>query len=204
MRVDLKLDGTTKAGGTALIVHNERTVDALDPFVKAIKAVRTRGATDEEHLDKSRLEFLAALYTDPVITPDSLKGAIVMPTWNVVRCLQDGAKRYKRGPDVLRGIQPLVESVPIRYEGDSAKTPEALWKAGTFALRKGVGIGSKKVMKTRPIFREWSLVVPIEVDTEIFNVGDLEVLWRAAGRYAGLCEMRPIYGRFNATLEVVK
>jgi hypothetical protein len=56
-------------------------------------------------------------------------------------------------------------------------------------------------MRTRPFFAEWSAELPIEVDAQVFDLGALATIWHDAGIYAGLGEMRPVYGRFNGTIE---
>ncbi len=206
MKVTLNLDGRTASGGSALITHNERLLDPLDDFTKAISHITgMRKKTEANHLDIARLEFFGGLYTDPVIeTPGDIDGQVAgMPAWNIIRCLQDGAKRHKLGLDVLRGVYPLVTFVPLTYESKIKDVTE-MWTSGKHAIRKGVGVGQKKVMRTRPMFNEWQCSLPIEIDSEIWDVHKLTVAWRDAGKFAGLCELRPVYGRFNATLTVDK
>lgn len=202
MQVTLHLDGRTESGGSALIMHSERLADPLDDFTKAIAAIsKKRGKTEADHLEIARLEFLGGLYTDPAIcyplTDD--KVSIAIPAWNVLRCLQDGGKRHKRGADVPRGIYPLAEFAPLSYDGPSQ--PEALWKDGGFSLRKSVGVQRSRTMRTRPIFTDWQVSLAIEVDAKVFDVHALEAIWRDAGTYAGLGDMRPVYGRFVGTVQ---
>lgn len=197
MQVTLKL-----AGETALVMHNERMADPLDPFKIAVAEITgKRKKTIPDHEEIGRLEFFGGLYTEPPLdfplTGEKCEPSI--PAWNILRCLQDGGKRFKRGVDVPRGIHPLTENAKLLYEGPS--DPEALWKDGGFSLRKTVGVQKSRMMRTRPIFPEWSAELPIEVDSLIFNLEDLRLIWAAAGTYAGLGEMRPVFGRFIATIE---
>lgn len=196
MQVTLRLDGLS-----ALVTHAERLADPLDHFTRAIAAVsKKRGKTDADHEEIARLEFLGGLYTDPVLTlPLNGKKAVpVLPAWNILRCLQDGARRHKRGLDVPRGIYPLVESVPIEFDGPT--DPAKMWRDGRFTLRKSVGIQRSRTMRTRPFFAEWGASLPIEVDPTVFDLDTLATLWREAGVYAGLGEMRPVYGRFTGSV----
>jgi hypothetical protein len=196
MKMILKLDGTTASGGTPLVTHHERLADPLEPIVREIAAVsKKRTKTEADHMEIARLEFLGGMYVNA-------KGEPCLPSWNILRCLQDGAKRHKKGVDVPRGIAPLVHDVELHYHGDDERDPDKMWKAGTFSLRKTVGIQRSRTMRTRPIFTEWSAELPIEVDPVIFDLDTLELCWGDAGRYAGLGEMRPIYGRFAGTIEV--
>lgn len=205
MRYTLILDGRTEAGGSPLIMHNERLNDPLDPITRELAKVTGKTKkTEVDHAEMGRIEFYGALYTDPAIPSvaelKSYEGAVVLPSWNIFRSLQEGAKQIKLGRAVLRGVVPLTEYVPLEYAGP--ESPVDLWNAGTFSLRKGVGIGTKKVMRTRPIFTDWQASLDIEVDPEMLDGDKLAECWRRAGLYAGLGDMRPVYGRYAAKVEV--
>lgn len=194
MKLLLKLDGTTDSGGSPLIMHNERLADPLDDYTRAIAAVsKKRNKTDADHLEIGRLEFLGGLYTNG--------NGPCLPAWNILRCLQDGAKRHKRGVDVLRGVYPLPEHADVIYDGP--RDPDEMWKAGGFALRKTVGVQRARTVRTRPIFVDWKCELPVEVDPTVFDTDTLQNVWREAGVYAGIGDMRPIHGRFAATIEVL-
>jgi hypothetical protein len=196
VKVKLMLDGTTAAGGAALVCHNERLADPLDPLVREIAAVsKKRNKTEADHLEIARLEFLGGLYTNG--------NGPCLPAWNILRCLQDGAKRHKRGVDVLRGVYPLTDHADLFYDGDDNRDPAKMWKAGTYSLRKTVGIQRSRTMRTRPMFTEWSCELDVEVDPVVFDLDTLANCWKDAGKYAGIGEMRPVYGRFVGTLEEV-
>jgi hypothetical protein len=195
VKVLLKLDGRTASGGAPLIMHNERLADPLDPIVRDIAAIsKKRNKTEADHAEIGRLEFHGGLYTNG--------NGPCLPAWNVLRCLQDGATRHKRGKDVLRGVYPLVDHADVQYDGprDTAE----MWSDGGYALRKSVGVQRARTMRTRPIFVEWQAELPIEVDPVIFDIDTLENCWRDAGKYAGIGDMRPIYGHFKATLKEEK
>lgn len=193
-------------GEAAMVHHNERLADPLDEITRAISAITAiRKKTEAQHIEIARLEFLGGLYLSG---PAKLKeghlipedGAVpTFPAWNVLRCLQVGASRHKRGPDVLRGVRPLVESSTLIYDGPT--DPNEMWRTGEFALRKTVGVQRNRLVRTRPIFWPWTITVPVNVDPVIFDIDTLAVMWRDAGRYAGLGEMRPVYGCFTGTIE---
>lgn len=195
MKVLLKLDGRSKAGGSPLVMHNERLADPLDDIVRAIAAIsKKRNKTEADHLEIARQEFEGGLYTNG--------NGPCLPAWNILRCLQDGAKRHKRGADVLRGVYPVADHADVIYDGP--RETEALWKDGSFALRKTVGIQRARTMRTRPIFRDWRSELLVEVDPTIWDLDTLANCWKDAGVYAGIGEMRPVYGRFTATLKEEK
>lgn len=208
MQVTLVATGHTASGGTPLVMHNERLVDPVDEFVMAIAAISgKRKKTHADHADMSRLEFYGGMYTTEPLTLayiDATKRpkngmAPCVPAVNVLRCLQQGGTKDKRGLDVLRGVHPVVDSATLTYDGPT--DPVELYKDGRFLLRKSVGVQRARTMRSRPIFAEWSLRLPVEVDQHVFNIETVENIWAYAGRYVGLGEMRPIHGRFAATIE---
>jgi hypothetical protein len=193
VKVLLKLDGRASAGGSALVMHNERLADPLEPIVREIAAIaKKRNKTEADHMEIARLEFGGGLYTNG--------NGPCLPAWNILRCLQDGAKRHKRGQDVLRGVYPIGEHADVQYDGP--RETEALWADGAFALRKTVGIQRSRTMRTRPIFTDWQCELPVEVDATVLDFDTLLVCWVDAGKFAGIGEMRPVYGRFAASASV--
>jgi hypothetical protein len=195
LKVLLKLDGRSDSGGSPLVMHHERLADPLDEHARAIAAIaKKRNKTEADHMEIGRLEFHGGMYVNG-------NGPCV-PAWNILRCLQDGAKRHKRGADVLRGVYPLSEHADVVYDGP--RDPDKMWKDGGFALRKTVGVQRQRTVRTRPIFTEWQAELEVEVDSTVFDLDTLANCWRDAGVYAGLGEMRPVYGRFKATVEEVK
>jgi hypothetical protein len=202
MQVTLRLDGRSASGGAPLVCHNERLADPLDEYVQAIQGFsKKRNKTIDDHEQIAYLEFLGGLYTSPALDwpIDGTNPAPCLPAWNILRCLQDGGRRQKRGMDVPRGVMPLGESALIQYDGPS--DPQKMWEAGGFSLRKSVGVQRSRTMRTRPFFADWQATLPIEVDSTVFDMHTLQNIWKDAGIYAGLGEMRPVYGRFIGTIE---
>lgn len=194
MRVVFTFDGRTEAHGSPLICHNERLSDPLDPHTRGIAEISgKRKKTEADHLELARREFLGGLYSNG--------NGPYLPAWNLLRCIQDGAKRIKRGKDVLRGIHPLIEETDILYDGP--RDPDELWKKRDegFMLRKGVGVTTNRVMRTRPLFKEWKAVLPCEVDPNVFDLDTLRQIAELAGKYDGLGDMRPIHGRSTISVD---
>jgi|SRR5262245_37782628 len=201
MKLTLIADGSKAAGGpSTLITHNERLADPLDEFVKEIGGLsKKRNKTEADQLEIGRLEFYGGLYTSPQISsPADVNGqAIVVPAWNILRCLQAGATRQKRGKDVLRGVYPLAEHAVLEFDGPADIVDR--WLLG-YWLRKTVGVQRSRTVRTRPIFTSWRFELPVEVDPIVFDIHTIKVAWKDAGTYEGMAEMRPVFGRFNGTV----
>lgn len=189
MQVVLTFDGREAVNGSPILCHNERLADPLDPAARAVAEISgKRGKTEADHLELARREFEGGLYLGD--------NGPVIPAMNMLRCVQEGAKRIKKGKDVLRGIVPLEDAADLDYDGP--RDVDSLWKEG-FWLRKGVGVGTSRVIRTRPCFKDWRVILPIEVDAEIWDIHKLQEVCTLAGKFAGLGDMRPIQGRCKIT-----
>jgi hypothetical protein len=214
MKVILEANGRTEVGGTPLVMHSERLVDPLDEFNIAIAGHSgKRKKTLADHTEMARFEFFGGMYTEPPLTMAMIastngkgSGAIpVIPAVNILRCLQGGASaKSKDGENVKRGVHFLEDFAVLEFDGP--KDPVALYQDpdAKYSLRKSVGIQRKRTMRTRPLFADWWLELPVEIDANVFNLATVKAAWEYAGRYVGLCEMRPIYGRFVGTVREEK
>jgi len=173
-------------------MHNERLSDPLDEYARALKEISgKKNKTDADLLEMARREFMGGLYVNG--------NGPCIPADNVLACITEGARRYKKGKNVDRGLFPLVQEVDLLYDGP--RKPDQLWKEREqFSLRKGVNVMGKKVIRTRPLFEDWALEFPFEVDAEIFDLDELQMIVVAAGRYAGLGDRRPRMGRFAGSV----
>lgn len=191
MRIILKIDGTT-----GLVMHNERLADPLDEYTKAIKEITSKGTkqTDTDRAEVARLEWFGGLYHDTDI------GAYV-PSWNVIRCIENAGKITKKGTAVIRALAPVTERLSVVYDGP--RKPTELWERPEFRLRKMVGIQRNRVSRMRPIFRRWGLEFEVEFMEDVLTFSDFEMVAQQAGRSEGLCDARKLgYGRFN--VEVIR
>jgi hypothetical protein len=56
-------------------------------------------------------------------------------------------------------------------------------------------------MRTRPMFRDWSVEVDCEVDGGLLNVETLQSIATDAGNMVGIGDHRPRYGRFQCAIQ---
>jgi hypothetical protein len=181
---------TIKITGIApLLQHNGQLANPLNPLAKKMKEVTSiRKKTDEHHLQLQELEFLAGLYLDE-------KRRVIIPSEVIESCLVEGAKKAKLGKAFKAAVSVMEDSL-LDYNGP--KTPEALWQqAETFADVRGVRVGGSRIMRTRPIFRQWSLAFTVTWDDEQINQEQLRKAVEDAGAMVGLCDYRPKFGRFS-------
>lgn len=177
-------------GISTLLTHNERLANKMDPIAREMAVISSkRKKTDDDLVELARLEMLGGVY----VTDD---GTVGMPTWNVFRTLQEGAKVNRLGKAVERAILPAgPDIVPIKHDGPS--TPEAMWEAQCFDQRS-VKVGTAKVTRTRPAFNNWVIETTFVIDTEILRWDEFLMIAENAGRLVGIGDYRPRFGRFEA------
>lgn len=184
MRVTTRL-----IGRTPLLQHNIQLANPDNPWAKKISAVTAkRKKTEEDRQEISRLEFQGSLYVD--------NGIVVVPTTNIRKCYQEAAKISKRGKDVARAVNALELTTPLVYEGP--QTVEGLVADQEFFDLTMVGVGTKRVLRTRPIFRTWALSCDWELITAAMDYEDFVGIATLAGTIEGLGDNRTGgYGRFD-------
>jgi hypothetical protein len=182
-------------GRSPLLMHNGQLADPLNPFVKSIGVLTSKARkTDDDLWQIRRLEFEGGLYFDPAIGP-------FVPAENVESMLQTAAKQSRHGAAVQRGVIVQDNEVPLLYEGP--RTVDAMWEDfDAYALVKRVVVNrGSSTMRCRPCFRSWAVEFDVLVDETQINPADFTEVVKRAGNYFGLCDYRPRYGRYEATVE---
>lgn len=176
-------------GVAPLILHNGQTCDPLNKFTKMLKeATSKRKKTDADHLEVSRIEFHAGLYVGP-------NNNIIMPAANLTSCIAKGAQKSKLGKDFKSSVF-VFENSPIKFK-DMEKSPTELWDMGEeYVLRSKVKVGTSSVIRTRPIFRDWSLDLQVSFNPEVVNESSITKALKDAGMLIGLGDWVPQNGRF--------
>jgi len=183
----------TLTGTEPLVMHSARLADPLDAATKALKAVSSkRVKTDDDREEMARLEFIGGLYLDADLGP-------YVPGENLERCLVDAAKITKSGRKVQQGVFVKTNVNPLAYGGP--RDADGLWADANFRLVKSVKVQANRVMRTRPMFRQWRLDAEGVLDTAVLSIDDLRSIAETAGTRIGLGDYRPRYGRFTVEVE---
>ncbi|SLD35244.1 hypothetical protein [Mycobacteroides abscessus] len=185
-------------GINPLLMHNSRLSDEFDPIVKAIKKITAKKTkqTEDDRWEKRRLEFLGSLYFDETVGP-------YMPGLNIEQCLLHAARMTKNGKDIERGLRITSDINPIAYDGP--RDLDGLWDKGNAAHvhNASVKVQRARIIRTRPVFRQWATVAEGMFDPEILDFESLLSFGEKAGQYIGLGDWRPRFGTFEATIKEV-
>jgi len=193
MRIHIEITGKTP-----LMMHNERLADQDDPITKQIKEYTDKGSdkTENDKATVSLLEWRGGLYLDA-------KDEICMPSANVIRCFYNAATVTKAGKKIERGLSPIELSVPLVTDGP--RHVDKLIKLPEYFDRRMVGIGKRRIKRTRPFFPKWSFEIDFEMLEDVLNLSALVNIVDLAGRAVGLADARRIgYGRFDAQVTKLK
>jgi hypothetical protein len=179
----------TLRGQSPLIVHNGQLADPLNPFAKALKAANAkRKKTDADHAAIADIEWKGGLYVDA-------DGRPIVPSRVLEAVIAKGAMRSKEGKSALSGMFVETDGV-LRFRGDGRSIDE-MQADPNFRITVGVRVGQSRVMRTRPIFHDWSLTFDVSVSTDVVtDAAQLRRWIESAGEYVGIGDWRPRYGRY--------
>lgn len=188
--IKLKIKGTRP-----LLMHSDAGCNPLNPTNKEmaglVKANRGTKKTDERTEEIAKLEFMVSMYFDPELGP-------YLPGVNIESAIVAGGKLSKMGAQLKRAVEVMDERCALEYKGP--RDIEGLWKGGFLDVRS-VKVTTSRVMRCRPLFREWSTTCEILFDPEMINREELIKCATDAGQYVGIGDYRPKFGRFE--VEVV-
>lgn len=188
----------TLTGTSPLIMHSSRLADPDDFYVREIRKLinKKTDQTEDDRLEKYRLQFAGGLYHDEEIGP-------YLPLPNLVRSLRNAANlvlKNRGGKQIERGFAPLGQRAPLQYKGP--REVDALWGDGDpdtnkFIDRRIAKVGSGKMPICRPIFPEWSAAFEFELDGNEIDTDMFAAYAEKAGRAEGVGDGRRLgYGRY--------
>lgn len=183
----------TLKGTSPILLHNPRMVDPEFEINRQIKAITSkRKKTDEDLRLIEKLEWYGGMYE-----MQNGNGKIVsQPTAKLRKCIVNTARISKLGKMVERALSFTALDVPLIYEGP--KDIDKLFQDKNYHSRLSVGIGNKRVMRVRPKFFPWGLVIDgLFIEDAGINFDEFERIVELAGLVEGIGDNRVNgYGRF--------
>ncbi|HEX6827140.1 MAG TPA: hypothetical protein VF077_12555 [Nitrospiraceae bacterium] len=178
----------TLTGVVPIMMHSGQLADPLNRWSKAIKAISgKRMKTEADHEEMARLEWFGSLYLD--------NGSPCIPGIAMQATLINASKTLKKGPKAKAGL--LCETnFPLVYDGPA--DPQKLWLDERFRDRTAMVVQQARVMRTRPVFPEWSATIAIAFNDELLNIADVDAFVAIGGHTIGLLESRPRFGRYQS------
>lgn len=185
-------------GNSPLIMHGDRYANPLDPMTKEHKVLTgKRKKTDEDQLLIALSEMRGAMYWNSRLGP-------YLPGANIRSAIVNGGKLNKLGKQIQRSTMMAEPEVPLEYEG--SRDRETLIQDPQFQDCRGVVVSGRRIMRYRPIFREWAAQFAIYYEPSAINPEDIELAATNAGLLIGIGDFRPerggMFGRFS--VEIVR
>lgn len=169
--------------------HDDKTANPFNEYTKRLKAISgKRKKTDEDYMELAAIEWAASLYHTPnkgyFIKAECFEGTFLA-----------AAKAFKQGTIFQQSVRIPIDPV-FRFKHDKL-IPDELYKLDEYKDLRNVKINKVKILRCRPIFNEWSTEIEIWYDEERLNEADIINFAEYGGRYIGVCDYRPKYGRFS-------
>ena len=178
-------------GKAPLLMHNGQLADPLNPFAIALAAsVKSSSKKTGAGIAETRkYEWFGSLYLDEA-------GHVCIPADMVLAMAIMGAKKSKQGMNAKSGVYTNKSSFKLEYKGP--KDPNKLYEDPRFVDCRGAKVPSGgRVMRTRPVFREWAVEIEMVIDTEVIDTNEVCIALDKAGQLIGLGDFRPRFGRFE-------
>lgn len=172
--------------GDRLMLHNDQLANPFNEYAQELKKLNAqRKKSLEVYTEVAKVEFMGGLYYDETMGP-------YMPAHCLHKLLIVGGKKRKMGTVIAQNIIISKDINPILYSGP--RTREELWEQKFYDQRLvGIG-GTSKVLRTRPLFRNWKInftakAFPGAINEEAVRqaIEDAEMIGLGDGRptYAG-------------------
>lgn len=175
-------------GDAPMIQHNGQTADPLNRYAKEMKVISARRKKTDSDLEQlARIEFTAGLYLG--------ENGPMIPSMMMDACIIEAAKKNREGVLAKSGFF-TVGNAELVYDGP--RLADELWQDDRFRLSVPVRIQQSRVVRTRPIFPEWSATVTIQYEESVCNPAQVISWFAIAGTLVGLGDWRPRFGRFQA------
>lgn len=178
-KVNVKVQGISP-----LLQHRYRFADEVEEAAK-----KRSGKKDYS------LEWKAALYWSDdqgVIQPAvHIESAMIKAATNFIISGR-GKKTYK---DLFKSaVFVTPDFIPHGLKG----TPEKLVEQGKILIdRRLVRVNNSGVERLRPLIKDWSLAFAVEIHDEQIAKDTVKQVLEFAGRYIGIGDYRPKFGRFT-------
>jgi hypothetical protein len=173
-------------GISPLLMHSGQLVNPFNAITKQFKTLSSKRDKTEADLEEmARVEWYGSLYLEggePCIPGEVLEAHLI-----------DCAKKRKKGQQAKAGLY-CDGYFPLQYDGP--RTPDALWVDPAYRLTVQARVKQNRVMRTRPIFRQWALQFTVTYNPGLLNASDLRELLLIGGEQIGLCDWRPKFGRY--------
>lgn len=118
---------------------------------------------------------------------------ICVPSMAVLSSMRKAASNHKKAGAGKKTLKDFVFS-GIRIEPDMIELDNQNYEVDI----RPVVVMRARIMRARPLFKEWKLSFEIEiVDEQTWDAGTVREILSYSGKYMGLLDFRPLFGTFE-------
>jgi len=177
------------SGTSPLMMHSDRGANPLDPEVQKHKELTSnKQKSISDYKEVAWSEYRLSIYHNEADGP-------FIPAQNIDKALVEAATKNKLGKNFKSSVQVIDTQIPLLYKGP--RTIQGLYDDGSFVDIRTVKVNMVRIVRVRPLFREWSLEFSVAFDDTIVNRSAIVLAAEIAGSRIGLGDYRPRYGRFT-------
>lgn len=181
-----------------LLQANPQTVDRFNRYAREMARITGKGKkrTDEDYKDYADIEVRSRVHWSDEV------GVYVPSTWLTSSIHKHSFEQAKVAKDKVRGsVFSTEEKINLIYTNmDLVKSVDDIVGNGIFRHKMNLKSGQNRIIKTSPIFHDWSFSTILEFDDKILDHETLDRIIKHAAFYGGFGDFRPTFGR--ATAEV--
>lgn len=119
---------------------------------------------------------------------------IVLPAINLEALINRGARRSRKGKDVVGGIT-VPGNYRIRHRHEKHMV-EDLLQDFDFVDQRLVKVQANRIMRARPKLHDWSIDFLITYQPTVISHSEIETYLEDAARYVGCGDFTPKFGKF--------
>ena len=173
-----------------LLQHDDKMANPFNDYTKRMKAISSkRKKTDDDLMEMARIEWVASLY-------HTERKGYYMKAECIEAAMLAAAKDKKLGKAFQAAVS--VPDDPVFHFEHESLPPEELFRMDAYRDFRTVKVQRAKILRCRPIFCDWHCDVDIWYEESRWNERELKDVVDFAGRYVGICDYRPKFGRFKA------
>lgn len=189
----------TITGVSPLLQNNPQTVDRFNPYTKAMSRINSKKTkrTDDDYRELQDIEVRAKIYFDDTM------GIYVPASWVTSAIAANSFRTVKTSKADIRGAVFAVEQkFPLNYrDKPKVKKPEDIVGNPSFRINLTLKQGQVRVVKSAPIFHDWSFSFDLEFDDKIIDPQSLQYVIEYSAKYGGFGDFRPTFGRAQAEVK---
>lgn len=120
-------------------------------------------------------------------------GKIVVPSFAILSCMRKAATNLKKAGSGKKTLKDFVFS-GLEITPDMIELSNQKYEVDV----RPVVVQRARIMRARPVFKEWGLNFTVEIrDEQTWDGGTVRQVLEEAGKYFGLLEFRPLFGQFE-------